>query len=137
MRSSDPPRRATYADPEKVPPTKVAELIKGVLHVSPRPAAPHAVAATSLGGCLFDPFFRGKGGPGGWVLLDEPELHLREDVLVPDLAGWRRERMPVIPEEAFFTLVPDWVCELISPSTAALDRADKLPVYAAAHVSHA
>ncbi len=84
--------------------------------------------------CLFR---RGRGGPGGWIIIDEPELHLEGDVVVPDLAGWRRERMPIVTtEEAYFTLAPDWICEVLSPSTAKLDRAEKLPIYAAAGVKH-
>jgi Uma2 family endonuclease len=62
--------------------------------------------------------------------MDEPELHLGRDVLVPDLAGWKRSRLPMVPREAFFSLAPDWVCEVLSPSTAALDRVRKKPVYA-------
>jgi Uma2 family endonuclease len=127
---------ATYADLEALPEHVVGELIGGELHVSPRPAVPHTVAASRLGGELSGPFDRGRGGPGGWILLDEPELHLGEDVLVPDLAGWRRERMPRPPRTAAFTLAPDWVCEVLSPSTAALDRAVKLPVYARERVRH-
>jgi len=90
-----------------------------------------------LGSELGRPFQAGRGGPGGWFILDEPELHLQRDVLVPDLAGWRRDRMPRLPEEAFFSLAPDWVCEVISPSTAAMDRVRKLPIYAREHVMHA
>jgi Uma2 family endonuclease len=131
-------RRATYADLEAVPPFKVAEIINGVLIVNPRPAFPHAAASSALGAELFAPFNRGRGGPGGWVLLDEPELHLgaEPDVLVPDLAGWRRERMAEMPREAFTTLAPDWVCEVLSPSTEAVDRGDKLPIYAREEVRH-
>lgn len=120
---------ATYADLEALPEHVVGELIAGELHVSPRPASPHTVAASVLGFELGGPFHLGRGGPGGWVLLDMPELHLGQDVLVPDLAGWRRERMPRPPRTAAFTLAPDWVCEVLSPSTARLDRALKLPVY--------
>ncbi|HYO51810.1 Uma2 family endonuclease [Archangium sp.] len=127
---------ATYADLEALPEDVVGEIIGGELHVSPRPAAPHTVAASVLGVELGGPFHRGRGGPGGWVLLDEPELHLGQDVLVPDLAGWRRERMPRAPRTAAFTLAPDWVCEVLSPSTATLDRAAKLPVYAREGVRH-
>lgn len=123
-------RPATYADLEALPKHVVGELIAGELHVSPRPAAPHTVAASRLGGGLSGPFDEGRGGPGGWIILYEPELHFGEDVLVPDLAGWRRERMPRPPRTAAFTLAPDWVCEVLSPSTAALDRSIKLPVYA-------
>jgi Uma2 family endonuclease len=135
----DPARRhATYDDLRAVPSNLVAEIIHGALITHPRPAAPHTRAASRLGVDLGGPFDRGRGGPGGWVLLDEPELHLRGGhVLVPDLAGWRRERMPRVPlEAAAFELAPDWVCEVLSPSTEALDRAEKMPIYAAERVSH-
>ncbi|WP_083968751.1 Uma2 family endonuclease [Hyalangium minutum] len=121
---------ATYADLEALPENVVGELIAGELYVSPRPAVPHAVAGTRLGGELSVRFDRGSGGPGGWIILFEPELHFGEDVLVPDCAGWRRERMSKPPRTAAITLAPDWVCEVLSPSTSALDRAAKLPVYA-------
>lgn len=114
----------------------VGEIVEGVLYANPRPAILHARASTTLGEELGPPFNRGKGGPGGWVLLFEPELHLAEDVLVPDHGGWRRERLPELPQAAFFTLAPDWICEVLSPSTAALDRGKKLPVYARARVGH-
>lgn len=114
----------------------VAEVVDGELSMAPRPAAPHAAATMALGGELFAPFGRGRGGPGGWILLAEPEVHLGADILVPDLAGWRRERMPAISAAAYFTLAPDWVCEVVSPSTARLDRVKKLPVYAREGVRH-
>jgi Uma2 family endonuclease len=129
-------RIATYADVLATPETEVAELIRGTLSVLPRPRALHARSSSRLGTELGGPFDRGRGGPGGWVLLDEPELHLEGDILVPDLAGWRRVRMPEIPDEPFFTLAPDWVCEVLSPSTEQLDRADKVPVYANNRVGH-
>jgi Uma2 family endonuclease len=129
-------RPATYADLQALPEHVVGELIAGELHVSPRPAAPHTVAASRLGGGLSGPFDEGRGGPGGWIILDEPELHFGEDVLVPDLAAWRRERMPRPPRTAAFTETPDWVCEVLSPSTAALDRGIKLPVYGREGVRH-
>jgi Uma2 family endonuclease len=130
-------RRATYADLQGLPRHVVGEIIHGALITHPRPAAPHANASSHLGWALTGPFRFGQGGPGGWVILDEPELHLHGHVLVPDLAGWRRERMPEVPDAAFFDLAPDWVCEVVSPSTEAVDRADKLPLYAAAEVRHA
>ena len=130
-------RRATYDDLLAVPSHVVAEIIDGELHTSPRPAARHARSASTLGMDLGAAFDRGRGGPGGWHILDEPELHLGADVLVPDLAGWRRTRMPEVPDVAAFTLSPDWVCEVLSPSTGRLDRAGKLPVYARAEVGHA
>ncbi|WP_437640999.1 Uma2 family endonuclease [Sorangium sp. So ce854] len=137
-------RRATYADLEAVPPNKVAELIGGVLHVLPRPAPPHTRAASRLGGKLSGPFDLGEGGPGGWHILDEPEIHFPDpaslgdvEAVVPDLAGWRVERMPELPETAFFPLAPDWICEVLSPSTEEYDRAEKMPVYAREGVRHA
>jgi Uma2 family endonuclease len=123
-------RRATYDDLLAVPDHLVAEIIHGELVTHPRPAAAHARAASILGSELTGPFDRGKGGPGGWIILDEPELHLRGHVIVPDLAGWRRERMPQLPDAAAFELAPDWACEVLSPATAATDRADKMPIFA-------
>src|ERR671910_2136553 len=129
-------RRATYDDLLQVPPHRVAEIVDGDLHVSPRPASRHALAASVLLGELGPPFHHGRGGPGGWWILFEPELHLGDDVLVPDLAGWRRERMPEFPDTAFFTVTPDWVCEVVSPGTERLDRAKKVPVYAREGAAH-
>ncbi len=128
--------RATYADLLALPDHVVGEIVAGELVVSPRPAPRHAVAASVLGGELGPPYHGGRGGPGGWWILDEPELHLGDDALVPDLAGWRRERMPVIPETAYFSLAPDWVCEVLSPGTARLDRQKKLVIYAREGVKH-
>ena len=129
-------RRATYPDLLEVPEHLVAEILDGALTTQPRPASRHALAASVLAMDLGAPFHRGRGGPGGWVLLDKPELHLHGDVLVPDLTGWRRERMPEVPDAAAFELSPDWVCEVLSPSTAATDRAEKLPIYAREGVGH-
>ena len=122
---------ATYADLEALPVNRVGEIVGGVLHATPRPALPHAAASSALGEELGPPFKRGKGGPGGWIILDEPELHFGDDVLVPDLAGWRRERMPVEPvaDTPFLSIAPDWVCEVLSPSTARLDRVKKWRSY--------
>jgi Uma2 family endonuclease len=129
-------RPASYADLLNVPDHLVAEILDDELYTSPRPAPRHADASSGLGGFLRGPFDRGRGGPGGWRILDEPELHLARDIVVPDLAGWRRERLPTLPDEAYFSLAPDWVCEVISPSTAAMDRVKKLAIYAREHVSH-
>jgi Uma2 family endonuclease len=129
-------RPATYEDLLALPEHVVGEIIHGELVVSPRPAPLHAVASSALGGGLNPPFQFGDGGPGGWWILFEPELHLGEHVLVPDLAGWRRERMPEMPKEAFFNVAPDWVCEVISPSNARIDRGAKSLIYAKHDVSH-
>ncbi len=132
-------RRATYDDLRKVPEYLVAEIIDGELVTTPRRASPHALAASGVGSVLFDRFNGPPGGgdaPGGWWILDEPELHFRDDVLVPDVAGWRRERMPVLRDVPGFTLAPDWVCEVLSPSTAKIDRTRKLWIYAREQVAH-
>ena len=127
---------ATYDDILALPEYLVGEIIRGVLRTHPRPAPKHARAYSSLGVELGGPFDRGTHGPGGWWILDEPELHLDADVLVPDLAGWRRERMPKLPDAAWFELAPDWVCEILSPSTVKIDRAEKMPLYARNGVAH-
>lgn len=129
-------QRANYQDVLDAPPNLVAEVLAGELHTQRRPAGRHAYAASVLGMDLGNPFHRGRGGPGGWVILDEPELHLASDILVPDLAGWRRERMPEIPDEAYFELRPDLACEILSPSTALCDRSVKIPIYARERVAH-
>jgi Uma2 family endonuclease len=124
-------QRATYEDVLAAPEHLTAELIDGELFVSPRPALGHTAAASALGEELGPPFKRGRGGPGGWILLDEPELHLGGDVLVPDLAGWRRERLKgASATDAFLTVAPDWICEVLSPGRARHDRSRKLPLYA-------
>jgi Uma2 family endonuclease len=136
MDEAKPPKRpATYDDLLKVPDHKVAEILDGELHVSPRPASPHAFAGSRLGSHL-TPFNEGFDGPRGWWIIDEPELHLGPDVAVPDLAGWRVERMPHVPTAPYFTLAPDWVCEVVSPSTERIDRKKKLRIYAREGVRH-
>jgi Uma2 family endonuclease len=127
---------ATYADLEALPSNQVGEIVNGRLVATPRPGVPHARASSELGGLITPPFRHGRGGPGGWWILDEPELHLAEDVLVPDLAGWRRERLPTLPQTAFLDLAPDWACEVLSPSTERLDRGEKLAIYRREQVAH-
>jgi len=130
-------RPATYEDLAALPDNLVAEILDGELHASPRPAPAHAIAGSSIGALITGPYSFGRGGPGGWWILYEPELHLGEDVLVPDWAGWRKARMPRRPATAYFPLAPDWVCEVLSPSTVQIDRARKLGIYAREGVSHA
>ena len=139
-------RRATHADLEAVPANKVAELIRGTLPVMPRPAPRHARSSSILGAKRTNPFDLGDGGPGGWWILDAPELHFPDpapvepgdiDALVPDIAGWRRSRMPALPETASFGLAPDWICEILSASTEDVDRHEKMPIYAREGVLHA
>jgi Uma2 family endonuclease len=111
--------------------------VDGALHLMPRPTWRHQRVATGLGGDLEYPFQRGRGGPGGWLLLAEPELHLGEDVFVPDLVGYRRERMAAPPPTPYLELATDWICEILSPATMRFDRVVKLPKYAQAGVKHA
>lgn len=129
---------ATYADLMAVPDHLVAEIIDGELHTQPRPSPRHAWAASRIDRKIGGSFDSDGDEPGGWVILFEPELHLgkRPHTLVPDLAGWRKENMPVLPETAWIDIVPDWVCEIISPSTAAKDRVKKMPLYARLGVGH-
>lgn len=128
---------ATYADLQKLPDSVRGELINGELFATPRPAARHAAISSALGSELGGAFQSGRFGPGGWWIIDEPELHLGSDVLVPDLAGWRKARMPEIPDAPAFELEPDWACEILSPSTARIDLMHKLPRYGKAGVAFA
>ncbi len=128
-----------YEQLEALPDGLIGEILDGQLHTQPRPTGVHALAAASVGGELYGPFQRGRGGPGGWWILPEPELHFLRDteVDVPDLAGWRRQRMPRVPDGHRFEIVPDWVCEILSPSTESKDRDIKMPIYARYGVPHA
>jgi Uma2 family endonuclease len=129
---------AFQAAPEEM----VAQILDGELRLSPRPARPHANVASNLGGILQAPFKFGRGGPGGWVIIDEPELHLGPlpDKLVPDLAGWRRERLPRAvggdDAPAHYDLAPDWACEVLSDRTRRRDKGAKMRIYAREGVRH-
>lgn len=133
------PQFTLYDQLMALPDNQVGEMIGGQLHTQPRPAGPHAVAEGAINFRISGPFRFGEGGPGGWWILTEPEIHLIRDteVVVPDLAGWKRERLPVIPRDHRFEVTPDWVCEILSPSTAQKDRTLKLPLYARYGVAHA
>jgi Uma2 family endonuclease len=122
-------RPATYQDVLDAPASMVAELIRGTLHLQPRPRPKHSRAASALGVKIGGPFDVDDSGPGGWTILDEPELHLGDDVVVPDLAGWRRERLPTLPDEVGIAVAPDWVCEVLSPSTRTYDLTEKRDIY--------
>ncbi len=131
------PHQALYDEYLAVPDYLHAEIVDGTLYVSPRPAPRHANASSVLGTVVNGAFQLGRGGPGGWWIIDEPELQLDElQPMAPDLAGWRVERMPVLPDIAYFTLAPDWICEVLSKSTERVDRDKKLPRYAAHGVGH-
>ncbi len=113
----------------KVPDHLVAEIVEGELHTSPRPSGPHARAITGIDRRIGSAFDDGDGGPGGWWIAVEPEMHLGRDILVPDLAGWRRDRVPEYLSGAAWEIAPDWVCEVLSPSTARFDRIPKYAQY--------
>lgn len=129
-------RPASYADLEALPEHLVGEIIDGVLRTHPRPSLRHGLTATSLSDELTGPFQKGRGGPGGWVFVVEPELHLGQDVLVPDIARWRRERFPSVPDMPFSAVAPDWICEVLSGSTEARDRTVKMGIYGLAGIPH-
>lgn len=138
---SQPARKdATYEDVLAAPPEMIAEVIDGDLYLQPRPKRRHLRTASGLGGFLYAAFDLGSGGPGGWVIIHEPELHLgrRPDILVPDLGGWREGRFPGSSDDddAFFTEAPDWVCEVLSDRTARIDRMKKVPIFAREKVAH-
>ena len=136
---AEPKRKATYDDVLAAPEHKVAEILDGELFLSPRPAFPHGNATSVLGGELSGAFHRPPGDPprpGGWWIINEPELHFGADVVVPDIAGWRRVRMPSLPSTPWCELAPDWLCETLSPSTARIDRTRKLAIYAREGVHH-
>ncbi len=128
-------KMASYDDLLDLPKNLVGEIIYGRLYTHPRPAPQHALAASSMGMEIGFPFQKNKGSDGWWI-LDEPELHISEHILVPDLAGWRKQRMPTLPETSWFETVPDWVCEVLSPLTARVDRIEKMPIYAALGVMY-
>ncbi len=128
--------RATYEDIIALPENRVGEIFHGRLYTHQRPAPKHAQAYSALGGKLGNAYGWGRDGPGGWWILDEPELHLGGDIIVPAIAGWRRKRLPALPDTAWFELAPDFACEILSPSTARTDRALKMPIYAREGVAH-
>jgi len=138
MSATQPLAVSLYDQLIALPENLVGEIIGGELHTQPRPAGPHTLAASAMEGEIFPPYHKGRGGPGGWWILAEPEIHFVRDteVLVPDIAGWRRERMPKIPQDQRFEVVPDWVCEVLSPSTQKKDRVLKMIVYAKYGVPH-
>ena len=134
-----PVRASTlYEYVESLPEGYTGEIVDGQLYVHPRPSARHVRISSAMGFELGGPFDRGRGGPGGWWILDEPEVHFVRDVevCVPDIAGWRRERMTSLPEGHRFEIVPDWICEILSPRTVAADRGAKQATYAAFGVGH-
>jgi Uma2 family endonuclease len=130
-------RQAVYDDLYHIPENTTGEIIDGELIVSPRPGIPHGECAFSLGGELVPPYRFGRGGPGGWIIHGEPEIHFGRHVIVPDLAGWRRERVKGKLHDRHFTVPPDWVCEILSPSSVRIDRIKKMRIFAEHGVPYA
>ena len=129
-------KKSVYADLCALPANMIGEIVNGELVARPRPKARHIRAASALGSEIFGPYDKGKGGPGGWWILDEPEIHLADHVLVPDIAGWKKARMPALPDTHVFDLPPDWVCEVLSPGNVGRDCVEKAPIYAEHGVGH-
>ena len=129
-------KKATYQDIYNLPQDMTGEIIGGELMATPKPAPRHTHVTTVLGAEIEPPYRRGRGGPGGWVFLAETEVRLGEDLVVPDLAGWRKERFPARIENNWIPVSPDWVCEVLSPKTVRTDKVRKMPLYARHAVGH-
>lgn len=136
VQRATPEHSATYAEIEALPPHVTGQIIYGTLYAQSRPAPKHTRAASTLGFEVGSRYDRTADGPGGWIILIEPEIHWSTHVIVPDIAGWRRERMTALPETAYFETVPDWACEVLSPSTRRLDKVEKRALYAETGVAH-
>lgn len=130
-------KRATYEDLCEIPENMTGEIINGELTVTPRPSRRHTIAASCLGSDLIPPYQFGRdGGPGGWIIIIEPEIRLGDDILVPDLAGWKKERFPIEEDSNWISAAPDWVCEILSPKSFRIDKIKKMPLYATHNVGH-
>jgi Uma2 family endonuclease len=129
-------KNATYEDFYTIPENTIGEIIGGDLYAHPRPARKHVYAASALGSEVIPPYQFGRGGPGGRIILIEPEIGLDGNILVPDLAGWKEERYPDEEDTNWISVAPDWVCEVLSPSTAQVDKIRKMPVYAQSGVTY-
>ena len=127
-----------YEELCQLPENMVGEILNGELVAMPRPSRKHVNSSSGLTGILNGPFQHGRGGPGGWWILVEPEIHIAGTVFVPDLAGWQKVRLPKLSEgnENFFELSPDWVCEVSSPSSVRYDRVTKMNLYSKFQIPH-
>lgn len=131
------PKKATYDDLYTLPENMTGEIIAGELIATPRPSRKHVATTTLLTSRVVPPYQFGEGGgPGGWIILVEPEVKLGEDIVVPDLGGWKRERFPISEETNWISVAPNWVCEVLSPNTMRHDKVRKMPLYAQHAVEH-
>lgn len=135
---AEPVRRpATWADLERLPEDVRAEILAGEILIKPRPQPSHSHAHGALLGSVMGPFSTDPGGPGGWWILLEPDVRLGpHEIVEPDIAGWRKEKVPVFFDRQPIEIAPDWSCEILSPSTARFDRAHKSELYLKSGVGH-
>jgi Uma2 family endonuclease len=120
---------ALWAELEALPPGVRGEIIRGTLYTQ-APTPRHQDIAGAVAGDLRTPYHRGRGGPGGWLILNAPGIRLTpKEEFIPDVAGWRKERLPRISDEPI-TIAPDWICEVQSKSTSRYDLQTKRPFYA-------
>jgi Uma2 family endonuclease len=129
-------RKAIYADLEAVHPHLVAEILDGELITHPRPRQRHSRGASRILATLGSPFDIGTTGPGGWKFYSEPEFHFDDHVVVPDVAGFYADRTVEPVDGVYITSVPDWVCEILSPTTEVYDRGSKWRIYHEVKVGH-
>ncbi|MBF0226618.1 MAG: Uma2 family endonuclease [Desulfobacterales bacterium] len=129
-------KTANYEDLYKIPENMIGQIINGELITMPRPSLRHSNVVSSIGFEIGPPYKFGRGGPGGWIILDEPEIKLGENIFVPDIAGWEKKRLPKFPKTNYISVPPDWICEVLSPCTEKTDRAMKMPIYAQFGISY-
>ncbi len=129
-------KKASYEDLYSIPENMTGEIIDGELIVTPKPSPRHSNASAWLTATLVPPYRKGTSGPGGWTILPEVEIMLGQHLLVPDISGWRNERFPGFPKENWISVSPDWVCKILSPGTARLDKVRKMPIYAEYEIPH-
>ena len=129
-------KRASYEDLYAIPENMVGEIIDGELIATPRPSRKHGYTASIVGSEIGPPYNMGRGGPGGWIIIGEPEIALGDNILVPDLAGWKKERFPATEDHNWISVCPDWICEIVSPGSIRIDRVIKMGLYSQHRVPH-
>lgn len=131
------PKLATYADLLALPEDVKAEVLAGEVVAQASPVFEHSYVQAALLELLRGPFERQRGGPGGWWIVADIDVRLSEhDVVRPDVVGWRRERLPSPWGMRPIDVVPDWICEVLSPNGVKRDRVFKMHLYAHQGVPH-